>query len=564
MLKLNSSLKFLFLIFCLKLAAYEKIHMYKALVDIHKDSTITVTENIVVNSEGKDIKRGIRRDIPLAYKDKYGNEFNVSLDFISATRNGHPVPYQVENYMNGKRIYLMNPGQYLEPGVYDFQLNYNLNRQLYFGKEFDELYYNVVGNGWDFEIDKAIAIVTLPKVVSADSIGLYGYTGRFGTKGTDYTSKVLGNGSIYFETTRVLRPNEAFTISVTFPKAVVEELTFIQKIEFFFKDNFKLLLGLLFFLLVVFLMLWVLLYKLNNPDQSKIIPLFEAPQDFSPWDCAFLYEKKPSSIGFTSLIIALAQKKLISIKEESGWLGQNYMLRKLKSEEPSNLSDIEDGVLDHIFLSGKDVKVKRSGSFINAYSYFVRSLVFLEEKYINCYYFYKFIGALTSIAAGILLVKSDAPLGFMLTGLLVVLCILFFKSVVSYTDEGKDLAEKVLGFRMFLNATEKERLRILSAPTQTIELYEKYLPYAVALGCEVNWTRQFAPLFANLAKEGHAYTPYWYYGSGRFYPDNFATNLSTSFSSSISSASSAPGSSSGGGGGGSAGGGSSGGGGGGC
>lgn len=569
MLKFNSSIKFLLLIFCLRLSAYEKIKLYKSLVDIHKDATITVTENIVVNAEGQEIKRGIRRDIPLSYKDAYGNKFNVSLNFIGATRNGKPVSYQIENYKNGKRIYLMNPSVYLKPGIYDFQLKYALNRQLYFGKDFDELYYNVVGNGWIFEVDKAIAIVKLPENVSKNQLELYAYTGKFGSKGSDYISKFLDNGSIYFETTSVLKPNEAFTISVSFPKGIVNQQTIVQEAEQFFKDNTFLLLGILIFILTILLMLWVLLRKLNNPDKSKAIPLFEPPKNFTPWDCALLYKKGSSSLGFSSLIITLAQKKIISIKEEDGWLGKRYTLKKLISsdKELSNLSDIEIDVFYNIFLNslllGNEVKVKRSQNFIRAYSDFTIYVRSLGEEFLNYYYGYKFISFLISILAGILLVKSDAPIGIMLVVLLVLVYIRFAK-LTSYTDEGKDLAEKVLGFRMFLNATEKERLRILSGPSQSIDLYEKYLPYAVALGCEVNWTNQFAPLFADLAGQGHAYTPYWYYGSGRFYPENFASDLSTSFNSSISSAAQVPGSLSGRGGRGGAGGGGSGGGGGGC
>jgi uncharacterized membrane protein len=99
----------------------------------------------------------------------------------------------------------------------------------------------------------------------------------------------------------------------------------------------------------------------------------------------------------------------------------------------------------------------------------------------------------------------------------------------------------------------------------TPELFEKYLPYAVALGVEKAWSARFASALAQAGKPEAEYAPSWYAG-----PDfaslgaaGFAAALGSSLSSAVASASSAPGSSSGGGGGGSSGGGGGGGGGGG-
>jgi uncharacterized membrane protein len=90
-------------------------------------------------------------------------------------------------------------------------------------------------------------------------------------------------------------------------------------------------------------------------------------------------------------------------------------------------------------------------------------------------------------------------------------------------------------------------------------LFERFLPYAIALDVENRWARRFAGVLA-AAGAGPAVST-WYVGNNNWRTDpvGFANHLGGSLSHTIASASSPPGSSDGG----SSGGGSSGGGGGG-
>ena len=109
---------------------------------------------------------------------------------------------------------------------------------------------------------------------------------------------------------------------------------------------------------------------------------------------------------------------------------------------------------------------------------------------------------------------------------------------------------------------DAERLKVLHPPEKTPELFERYLPYALALDCENEWNAKFATVLAAAAMAGAA-APAWY--SGRNWDSrnmgSFTDSLGSSLASSVRSASTAPGSSSGSFGGGSSGGGGGGGGG---
>ena len=148
--------------------------------------------------------------------------------------------------------------------------------------------------------------------------------------------------------------------------------------------------------------------------------------------------------------------------------------------------------------------------------------------------------------------------------------VLFHHLLRAPTLAGRALMDRVEGFKMFLTAVDSDRLQTIARPDKTPQLFERFLPYAFALGVEHAWADQFSQVLAQAATDAGAggiatYSPSWYSGSsfGSFSAVTFTSSFSSSFSSAISSSSTAPGSSSGSGGGGSSGGGGGGGGGGG-
>jgi uncharacterized membrane protein len=142
--------------------------------------------------------------------------------------------------------------------------------------------------------------------------------------------------------------------------------------------------------------------------------------------------------------------------------------------------------------------------------------------------------------------------------------IVFYLLLKAPTNLGRRVMDKVEGFKMYLSTAEEHRLEKLHPPDKTPELFEKYLPYALALEVDQEWSEKFAGVLYRAAAH-QDYSPSWYHGSrwDGMNTSQFSSSLASSFSSAITSSSRAPGSSSGFGGGGSSGGGGGGGGGGG-
>jgi uncharacterized membrane protein YgcG len=154
------------------------------------------------------------------------------------------------------------------------------------------------------------------------------------------------------------------------------------------------------------------------------------------------------------------------------------------------------------------------------------------------------------------------PLVFPLLGLPLVISAFWW--IAAPTREGRAVLDRIAGFRQYLSITEGQRLDRMTAPKDTPELFEKLLPYAIALGVENRWAERFHDVLAAASVERQQQFG-WYSGSSNAWdnPGSFVGRVGSGLASTVSSASTAPGSSSGSGGGGSSGGGGGGGGGGG-
>ncbi|HZK14382.1 MAG TPA: DUF2207 domain-containing protein, partial [Desulfobaccales bacterium] len=167
-------------------AQSERILNFKSLIKVHPDASMTVTEDITVQATGQgEIKRGIIRDFPTTYRDRLGNTVTVGFKVEEVLRDGQPEPYQTESVSNGVKIFIGQKDVFLKAGVYTYTIRYWVDRELGFFKDFDELYWNVTGNGWTFAIDRAEAYIELP--AGAKILKSSAYTGYQGDRGHDVT-----------------------------------------------------------------------------------------------------------------------------------------------------------------------------------------------------------------------------------------------------------------------------------------------------------------------------------------------------------------------------------------
>jgi uncharacterized membrane protein YgcG len=613
--------------------AEERITNFISDVTVNTDASLTVRETIEVMAEGNEIRRGILRDFPTVYPDRNGTRVAVGFEVIEVKRNGNPEPFAMESISNGKRIRIGDKDVLLGMGVQRYQITYRTTRQLGFFDDFDELYWNVTGNGWTFPIEQARTIIRLPEGARIRQHAAY--TGYQGDDGRDFRVNAASENRYDAETTRRLNPSEGFTVAVAWQKGIVAAPTDSEKWGWWISDNAGVM------ALALSLMASAAFYFYawdrvgRDPAKGTIIPIFTPPAGLGPAGARYITKHDLDDRGFAAAIVSLAVKGRLKIADDDDTFSitklsaPKDMGRGLTRAEQALLNALPNGTTvlkqsNHMKVRGAKntlenalaeeyegtIFLRNIGWFWKGLAVSIAGLILAalmlpaEEGIIGLFavgwagiwwsvvlgvawaalkgllnergvmrkvtsiftlmFLIPFFGG-GLIGPGMIMFGAGSPGLYMLVGTAVALGVMnlvFFHLLRAPTEPGRRLLDQLEGFRMYLATAEEDRLNVLHPPEKTPELFERYLPYALALDCENEWNAKFSAVLAAAALAG-ASAPSWYSGrnwdAGR--TGSFTDSLGSSLSSSVASASTAPGKSSGSSGGGSSGGGGGGGGG---
>ena len=595
--------------------ADERILAFDSTITVNRDGTLQVREKIRVRAEGQNIKRGIYREFPTVYQGQGGRQVMIGFAFESATRNGNAENWRQEPRCNGVRIYLGKADVFLDPGsIHTYEIVYRTDRQMGFFADHDELYWNVTGNGWVFAMDQVTARVLLPEDIPRASIKLEAYTGTSGANGRDYEAK-LEDGAPLFTTTRALGSHEGLTIVASWPKGYIlpgvenpsavpspvvggncdaqdsggsgfsgwspAESLLERRIA---PSNAPVWIALIGFLALLgyYYFIWDRLGR--DPPGRVIIPEYTPPADQTPASMRYITRMGYDNECFGAAVLSLAVKGYLRIEQDGGLLGfgKTFTLHQLPKPDGEALPADEHVLLNKLFAAGPTLVLKQTNHRRVAAA---RTAHYSSLKNLYSAGFFRinggwhFLGIVISILVLVLSLSLPGnselwpqwylttPLGWITAALAfagIILNGLFGVWLKAPTPKGRQALDHIKGFKMYMEVAEGEELKRVTAPPPplTPQLYESYLPAALALDVEQKWAERFASVLDIQAPD---YQPAWYTGPG-FNARNlgaFSSGLSSSLNSAISSASTAPGSKSGSGGGGSSGGGGGGGGGGG-
>jgi uncharacterized membrane protein YgcG len=607
--------------------AVERIREFISDVTVQRNGDLIGVETIRVEAEGNVIRRGIFRDFPTVYRRRDGSRVEVGFKVESVTRNGTTENYSLESLSNGIRVRIGAADRTVPRGQHTYVIRYVTTRQIGFHfADYDELYWNVTGTGWVFPIDVAEARITLPEKVSFKQTAVY--TGpQDATAGRDASVIQQQPGYIVFRTMRPLPPRNGLTVAAAWEKGVVVPPTMAQRIQYGFTDNRGLVVALagLALLLLYYGFAWLRVGR--DPPSGTIIPLFGPPDGMSPAATRYVDRMSFDDRCFAVAIINLGVKGRLRIREEDGksTLQKRGGTDAVAPEENQVLARLFSGgnalllsQTNHIPLGkaknglSEDLKKAYLGKlFANNYGWSTVGLLlaiaivvavlfvvpggqqgllvietliavplFMGAAAMTYFGWQRFERGKWLLISGLIMAAvvgavamyfawtirpGVANLAF--TGAFLAIgaiTAIGFPWLKAPSRSGRKIMDNIEGFREYLSVAEEDRLNALNPPEKTPELFEKFLPYAVALDCQNAWAAKFAGVLAAAGATAAAATG-WYVGSRDWGSDpaGFASHLSSDLSSTIASSSTAPGSSGDGGGGGSSGGGSSGGGGGG-
>lgn len=500
-------------------ASGERILNFDSYVTVMPDSSLVVTEKIQVYAAQVDIRRGIIREFPVIYNVN-GRTRRVGFELINSILDGRSVPADTKQVGSMLEIRLGDPNVFLPVGVHIFELTYKTTGQLGFFDSWDELYWNVTGNGWVFPIDSVRFTVQLPtgaKMTKYDAFtGVYGGRGRFFTQ-----------EGMVFKTTQPLAPGEGFTVAVGWPKGFVTPpiKTFGEKLVDLHVQYP--LLAMLFYLLI-FIAVRIMLEKRYGKNGSlcnrgTVIPLFYPPDGMEPAQLRYAKKFKYDDVSNSSNIIYLAVNGFLRIKDEN----ENLYLYKAyegdifedKKAMELNLSLANKAFLGHIFQDREEIMVGKGPSEL-LYTAFLRMRDAYDRPRYRRQNLLAHLSFLILFVPLHLIMLNSAEGNFLLLSvagqILVVLSAIVSAPFFSwkYSSKWGAVYDKVEGFLLYLKVAEKNRLEILypyakgRVPEQTPELFERYLPYALSLDVAKTWASSFSSVL-----EQSQYIPTWYESS---------------------------------------------------
>ncbi|MDJ0908725.1 MAG: DUF2207 domain-containing protein [Woeseiaceae bacterium] len=548
--------------------ASERILSFHSDIRVMDDGWIEVTETIRVNAEGDRIRRGIYRDQFTDYEDYLGNRYVAEILPMEVLRNDQRESFHTIDIDRGIRTYFGSRDRYITPGEHTYTYRYRANRLLGYFEEHDELYWQVTGFEWVFPIERATARVTLAFEDRPDDLDIEAYTGPYGARGSAYTSRLEAPGVAFFESTEPLSPVNGMTIVVGWPKGYVTEPTRAQRIGWVLRDNRNLIVALAGYLLLLAYYIPVWSRHGKDPEEGVIFTRYVPPKGFSPASLRYIRQMYYDNKVMTAAVVSLAVKGYLRIDYSHS---KHSLIKLDPGPDAPELAAGERELYEGLFARSKVVALEnenheRLGKAKAAH----RKSLIKDYKHnyfqTNAWMNLPAILIVVLTAAAALIVGSGPTVLVIAAIVLSVATTIWFAILLKRpTLRGRNLLDEMLGFRDYLDVAEKDELNLRNPPDKTPELFERYLPFALALGVDQEWAEKFASVLASVrGPDGSGYSPVWY--SGRWSNSSLSSTtkgLSSGLNSAIASSVTPPGSSSGGGGGGFSGGGGGGGGGGG-
>jgi uncharacterized membrane protein YgcG len=545
--------------------AREQINLFDVAIEVEQDGDIVVTETINVTAEGDQIRRGIFRDLPRFYEGRSGR-LAYQYDVLSVERDGAREPHDTDTEGNAFQIRIGDPEVLIEHGAHTYTLSYRVKNQIRYFDGYDEIYWNATGSYWAFPIERARATIVLPP--GASITATHGYTGAEGQAGDAYAYAQSGDRHV-FETTRPLQANEGLTVAVGFGKGLIDPPSAADEGALWWQRN-----GALAILAVSLLGLFWFLYRGfvrvgRDPLKGPVFPRYEPPAGYSPAATHHIFYR--AIAGHAALIATLMN---LAVKGRIRIDASDKKRTELTRNSGAGADGLapEDVALENDIFGGahsKSLGGEYDAGFTAANTAFGAAL---SQRYGSAYFRWNVGYTIAAVALTVLVIAIAATQVMQWTAwhtmgviALAVLNAVFMYLMPAPTKMGQQVRSEIEGFRLYMETAEKLQLNAVKVgseapPPMTTERYEKFLPYAVALGVEKPWTQHFERL---IPQEAANYNPTWTNMSTGQSLGALTGAMVANMSSGVSSALPQSSSSSGSGGGGSSGGGGGGGGGGG-
>lgn len=515
------------------------ITAYDVAIDVAQDNVLRVTENIDVYFN--ESRHGIYRYIPLRNEvERADGSSAVTRAKISNVRCSDNYSRSTEN---SQLVLQIGDEDTTVRGAKHYTISYNYALGQDVADGYDELYYNIIGTGWDTYIDDVTFTITMPKPFNADMLGFS--AGSYGYSGTDDIEYYVNDLEISGRLTRELSPHEAFTVRLELAEGYFyfDTAAHIAKL--------CAMVGIPVLCLIFVAVIW---RRFGKDKKVVKVVEFYPPKGMSSADVAYWYKGNLPQEDMVALLIELANEGYIAINEKPSseyYDGADYYIERRKTYFDGQ--DVNKKLFfDGLFESGKNriTSDDLENKFYKTLQKISANYNTMENRrkvFSNSSLLMRMLcwaAVILCFAVNVFIFNATFGGGERYAAFIAGIVILVLAFILAFfvrkrTDKGHELLQKIEGFKLFLETAEKDRLEKLVFDDP--KYFYDILPYAYVLGVSDAWVEKFK----DIAVE----PPEWYYGSGNFNTFMMWHFMSSTLHSAASAMTSAPQTSSGGGGG---------------
>jgi uncharacterized membrane protein YgcG len=541
------------------------ITSYHVDITVNENNTYDIDETIAQYYIAR--VHGMYRVIPL------NPEVRIELDGSEVVERYHVIvdniqvdhPFEAYKENGDQVIQIGDPDVYINGGQkYKISFTYDAGDDGF--SEFDQFYYNIIGNTWEVPIDDISFRIVMPKEFDASKIGFNaGYEGAYGYN-TDALNYTVEGNIIEGTYTQTLNPGEGLSIRIELPEGYYADMRNPQENNQMF----------VLVCLIITAVIAILFLRFRRKTKPVVTVEFYPPEGMTSADVGYVIDGIAEDRDVVSLLIYWADKGYLEIHE--GDAKDDISFHKI-TDLPEQVNEYEKLMFERLFSTGNVTKLSSlQNSFYETVSatktrigykfdvagsrVFKKSSIVLQDLVcmlsalpIACmagYVLYNmFYEAMPTIVIAVIVFflgyfisaryirlvnrwqseKSTKKVGSvvlwiiltaLLYGIVSLLCAggLGILTIIpaacgicmtlmapffrKRTQIGLTWFGRILGLKNFINAVELKKLNMLVEEDPSY--FYHILPYAYVLGLSDKWAKQFE----SIAVE----PPSWYYGGG--------------------------------------------------
>lgn len=271
-----------------------------------------------------------------------------------------------------------------------------------------------------------------------------------------------------------------------------------------------------------------------DSGNGPVAVAFTPPRDARPGEIGTLMDASADERDITATMVDLAVRNHLTIAQ-TGPKDFTFTLKQGTDE----LAGYETELLSQLFSEGGEVTTEdlRDSSYADMMNDVRTSMYNRVTKELKWFSADPRMVRFGAVAAAVGLIALGVGIGYVfglfgwgLVGLapvVVAIGVLIMNNKFGHrTADGSAVLAQAKGFELYLTTAEAEQIKF----EEGIDIFSRYLPYAMVFGVADRWTK----IFEQLAADGrYDFVPYWYVGYG--FGNGFGLSEMTSSLSSLSS-----------------------------